>query len=250
MLRGYYTAASGLLTRQREIDVIGNNLVNINTPGYKTEKMLTGSFEQELALRVEGENKEVIGNMYSTSAIVSSVETQDSGGIIKSTGRAMDVAIEGPGYYVVQGANGQDYFTREGQFSIDEEGYLIIQNIGRVQNAQGDIFVGLSDFTIENNGDIYGVAGNQIGNLSVAVLNLDSTLEKSENGMYTLTEGGFAYNNGNTKLFQGNLEMSNVDANYEMTSLISAQAGFTSCSTVLQILDEINSRAVTKLGSI
>ena len=61
MLSGFYTISSGLLTRQRELDVISNNLVNTQTPGFRGDRMLTTSFEQELLIRKEQGGKQAIG---------------------------------------------------------------------------------------------------------------------------------------------------------------------------------------------
>lgn len=61
MLSGFYTIASGILTRQREIDTIGNNLVNAQTPGYRSKRMVMSAFEQELMTRKDANSRTVIG---------------------------------------------------------------------------------------------------------------------------------------------------------------------------------------------
>ena len=62
MLSGYYTIASGILANQRNIDTIGNNLVNIQTPGYRGERVINSSFEMELMTRRESTGNEVLGD--------------------------------------------------------------------------------------------------------------------------------------------------------------------------------------------
>ena len=87
MLSGYYTIASGILTRQRELDVIGNNLVNVTTPGYRAEKMLISSFDQELLTRQEAYQTDALAESSSTAAVVDEVVSLFHNGTIKQTGR-------------------------------------------------------------------------------------------------------------------------------------------------------------------
>lgn len=61
MLRGFYTAASGILSQQRTLDVLTNNIANVRTPGFRASRVVTSSFEQELLTRMEGNNSAVIG---------------------------------------------------------------------------------------------------------------------------------------------------------------------------------------------
>ncbi len=245
MYKGFYTAASGILTRQREIDIIGNNLANINTAGYKAETTIIGAFEQELSLRIDENGETVIGGAQATSAIVDSVEMNDESGMIQNTGRTLDIAIEGPGFYVVDTGDGEQYLTREGSFVLDDEGYLSLENKGRVQNQDGDIFIGQTQFTVLQNGDIIDTEGEVFAGIGLAVMDENSRLEKNANSLLEVIEGGFTFNNDSSNLYQGSLELSNVDMNEEMTDLIRAQRAYEACSSALQIIDDINQRAVS-----
>lgn len=248
MLGGFYTISSGVLTRQNELDIIGNNLTNLNTPGYKAERVVTGSFEQELAIRLNEDTATSFNQSMATSAIISDVQTIFSNGLMKESGRALDVAVNGEGFFVIAGEDGEEYLTRVGQFDIDSEGYLVLPSVGRVQGVNGDIQALSDKITIDEYGIIYDEEGNTIDKLSLLTATEGSTLTRLTNNMYVLEEGEIVQANG--AVLQGIIELSNVDMNTEMAKLIEVQRSFQSCSSALQIIDSINKSAITKLGSL
>ncbi|MFI3115370.1 MAG: flagellar hook-basal body protein [Clostridia bacterium] len=249
MLSGFYTIASGILTRQHQIDVIGNNLTNINTPGYKTETALIGTFEQEMLIRLEDKSENNLSPSMSTSAIITDVQTLYSTGLMSETGRTLDMAINGEGFFEIAGDDGQQYITRVGQFDLDTEGYLILPGIGRVQSTSGDIQIGTDKFTVGKDGIILDAEGSEIATLSLVTVADGVDLIKHSNNMYSVQEGDELLQ-ATGELLQGISELSNVDMNLEMTRLIAAQRGFQSCSAALQIMDSINSKAISQLGSL
>ena len=108
MYSGFYTLASGILTRQNEIDVIGNNITNIKTPGYKTDRVETSSFEMELMVRMENGDPTVLGDGVGHAAtIVQDIHTIMDPGIIEQTDRELDIAINGDGFFNVRTPDGQ-----------------------------------------------------------------------------------------------------------------------------------------------
>lgn len=248
MLGGFYTAASGILTKQNELNIIGNNLTNVNTPGYKTERVITGTFEQELAIRLNGDTTTDFGVSMATSAIVSDVKTIFSQGLMSETQRTLDFSINGEGFFEITGADGEQYLTRVGQFNLDEEGYLVLPSVGRVQGQNGDIFLGTDKISLDSFGTIYDQDGNAVDTLNILTVSEESQLVKFENNMYTLQEGEVIEGSGS--FLQGILELSNVDMNAEMAKLIEVQRSFQTCSSALQIIDGINNSAITKLGSL
>lgn len=248
MLSGFYTAASGILTRQNEINTIGNNLTNINTPGYKAERVIIGTFEQELAVRLQGQSVTALSESMATSAIVADVQTIFSDGLMKETGRNIDIAFDGEGFFEIAGSNGEQYLTRNGQFDIDAEGYLILPSIGRVQGENGDIQVNTDQITVSPQGVITDANGSVIDTLTLLTPTDGSTLRRYDNNMYVLENGEIVEASG--EVMQGIIELSNVDMNAEMANLIAAQRGFQNCSSALQIIDELNSMAISKLGSL
>lgn len=246
MLSGYYTIASGLLTRQREIDTVGNNLINADTPGYRGDRLLISSFEQELLTRQEANSKEVLSDAgAATVARVEKVVSLLQPGTIKQTGRTCDVALAGQGFFQVRGDNGTTYLTRNGQFDLDSEGYLVLPGIGRViGNSSGPIKPGSGEFTVDTNGSVYNAGGKLVDTLRIVSPPENATVQKLENGLFIVNGNTRTLAQNEVNVVQKSVELSNMDYNQEMTLLIEAQRAFQTCSAALQIEDGLNRKAI------
>jgi flagellar basal-body rod protein FlgG len=239
-----------MLAQQRNIDLIGNNLVNAETPGFRSERMVFTTFRHELMIRQEAFSRTFIGDADPIS-LVDDVVTLHQSGIYQDTGFAFDLAIDGPGYFMVQGNGTQPYVTRNGQFNMDAEGYLILPNFGRVLDQEGEpILVKNAQFKIANDGTVANEAGKRIATLAIVSPQLVDDLTRLENGMYQLRQGAEAEPSEGFRVVQGVLERSNVDYNMEMTTLLEAQRAFQSCSSALQMIDTMNRRAATSIASL
>lgn len=249
MFSGYYTIASGLITSQRNVETIGNNLMNIKTPGYRKERIVNSAFEQELMSRMDSSGKKVLGDgIGATVAIVGDSLTQFNTGLFKETGRGLDVAINGNGFFNIKGQDGKTYLTRNGSFDIDKEGYLVLPGIGRVQGRNGDISVKTSDITIASDGTVTRADGAVLGKILVTSTDDNSVLERTPNGLFTSQTPLTA--SADSELIQNSLELSNVDMNTELTDLIAAQRRLQSCSSALKIIDQIDRKAASQIASI
>lgn len=249
MFSGYYTIASGLITSQRNIETIGNNLINVQTPGYRKERIVNSAFEQELMSRTDSSGNTVLGDgIGATVAVVGESLTQYNTGIFKETGRSLDVAINGNGFFNILGEDGKTYYTRNGAFDMDKEGYLVLPEAGRVQGQNGDIRINSSDITIDSEGTVTGSDGSVLGKLLVSSTEDNSVLERTPNGLFTSQTQLNA--STDCELVQKGLEQSNVDMNTELTSLIAAQRSLQSCSSVLKIIDQIDRKAASQIASI
>lgn len=144
MTRSLLTGASGLLAHQQKLEVVANNIANINTTGFKTQNVGFADLiytDRSSAVgangrRIGGVNPTQIGNGVRLAEITSNF----SQGVLEATGAQYDFAIEGDGFFVVQGA--QQQFTRDGSFSVDSDGYLVdpatglqVQRTGAVGEA-------------------------------------------------------------------------------------------------------------------
>ncbi len=244
MLSGYYSISSGLLTRQREIDTIGNNLVNMQTPGHRAERVITSSFEQELMMRREMGTLEQLGNgIHATSAIVGETVPLFHSGLIDPTGRNMDIAIDGAGFFNILTPTGETNLTRNGNFDVDEAGNLTLPNDGLVLGVDGQpINVGTADFIVSSDGTVFSGEGENVGQIAITAPLDGEPVLRLANGMFAMPAGAETQV-PQFELRQGNLERSNVDMNQEMTNLISAQRAFQAASSALRIVDELNQRA-------
>ena len=99
MLSGFYTASSGMLVQQRNLNIISNNLVNSQTTGYKSERLITTTFDHEFLTRIEKNNNERIGSG-SPVSLVDDVITNFNGSSLDETERPLDMAIVGEGFLI------------------------------------------------------------------------------------------------------------------------------------------------------
>ena len=249
MATGFFTAASGMMMQQRTLNVLANNMANANTPGFKTERVVSTTFQQELLTRQQGYNQTKIGSGDAVK-VVEDVPTQFDESLIKTTGRPFDLAIEGEGFFSVKDADGKQYLTRNGQFDINNEGYLVLPGVGRVQGSRGDLKIEGSDFSVNSEGTVYNTKGRMVGSLQVIAASREAKLEKFPNGLFQVPggEGVLGETAGlsevsSPKIGQGLLEASNANYNREVALLMETQRTFQSCSKALTMIDEIERKA-------
>lgn len=239
MLRGFYNAAQAMLVKQRELDAIGNNIVNVNTAGYKKDEIVMNTFMDEMIL-VNG-REETSGHFLQTYVDISKTNLEQSN--FTYTESNFDVAIYGNMYFNIRGKDDVIYQTRNGQWELDSEGYLVLGDAGRIQGQEGDIYLGTGDFLIDNAGIIY-INNEPVDQLSLTYIPPQADVEKigdnlmRYNGDEQLPDGEYF------DVLQGCWEHSNVDGNKEVTQMMEAQRLYEANSKILQYLDTINSRAV------
>jgi flagellar hook protein FlgE len=273
MIGSLQTGVSGLQQFQEDLQVIGNNIANVNTNGYKSASM---HFEDQLSQSLaNGSSPMQIGDGVATAAINSDF-TQGAPNI---TGNPTDMAINGNGFFVVKDpSSGASYVTRDGEFGLDASGYLVTANGCRVQgytgtapfsasSTIGDLQINdataiaaLSDTTtpvptivsksIDASGQINvtlsdGIRG-VIGQVVLQSFSNPQALMKQGSNLYTYsaTAGPMAApaaagSGGLGKIQSGALESSNVDLASQMASLITAQRAFEANAKMITTSDEI-----------
>jgi len=249
MLSGFYTVASGVLVNQKCVDVIGNNLVNSQTPGFRSDSVKETPFEQELMSRYDSSGNALLGDgKVSIAVTVGGISTSFEAGRLQETGRKLDMAVSGDGFFSVKGYDGNAYLTRNGSFSVDNQGYLALSGVGRVQSANGDIAVSGSDISVGTDGTVKSAGGNTLGKILVEEPADFTTLKKNQNGLFTTT--GQLGASGKFQLLQGNLELSNVDINSEMTNLIASQRALQNCASALKTIDSLDQKASAQIAAV
>ncbi|MFA9446421.1 flagellar basal-body rod protein FlgF [Egicoccus sp. AB-alg6-2] len=255
MLRSMFSAVSGLRSHQTMMDVTGNNVANVNTAGYKAVRT---TFQETLTQVVRGggaggaDNGGVNPMQLGLGSSVAATDLIFTQGASQVTGRATDVAIQGDGFFVVQDAGGNDFYTRAGAFGVDSAGNLVTPEGLRVVGSDGNPIVlgqGATDIAIGPNGAITGKingVGQELGQIALARFPNPGGLTRVGNGLYDA--GGAAGEaivgtpgdaNGLGGLQSGTLEMSNVDLASEFTNLILAQRGFQANSRTITASDEL-----------
>ena len=258
MLRGFYTAASGILSQQRTLEVLTNNIANIRTPGFRASRVVKSPFEMELLARMEeNENKSAVIGSSAPMQLVSEVPVKFDTSALQETGRALDFAIDGEGFLNIVGPAdaagnpGVQYLTRNGSFALNENKQLELVGAGLVLGEKGVIELKDADFTVEPDGSIYDSRGRYIDRLLVTVPSEGSQTRIAGNGLY-LTDNMQANQpvSAQTKIRQGWLETSNVDINREYAMVMEAQRAFQACSSALQIIDKIDQKSASQIAAL
>ncbi len=247
MLRGFYIAANGLIQQQRNIDTISNNVSNAHTAGYKADKNVQNTFKRELILLNEGRKNKTGTFEYKYTE---ETDTNLSQGSFEFTKRPLDLAIEGPMYFSVSNANGQEVLTRNGQFGLDNEGFLNLDGAGRVQGQNGDIYIGTSDFSVNNNGEIF-IDGMMSDTLKLTYIDETSDVQKDGENTFTINGENPEMPEGTKfSVIQGAYERSNVDMAEVITDSMQAQSSFQSMSRIITMFDKVNEKTVSQLGKM
>lgn len=263
MIRGIYTAVSGLITQEAKQDVISSNLANVNTIGYKKDNLIAKKFDDVLIQNydkvVNGENvRNVIGSLSLGSKIDETYINYEQG-IIEATDKNTDFAIQGRGFFQVARDNGievQNYYTRDGHFHINNNGYLV-NNMGDMVLARNINSGVLEPINAMRNGKLSEINCSENGEISLDntptyVLELVdfedyNTLNKMEDNLY---RGENPLQTVDSTIVQGSLEKSNVDVMSEMADMMMTMRTFESNQKVVQALDETLGKAVNEVGRI
>lgn len=249
MFQGFYNLTSGILTETRNQNVISNNMTNVSTPGFKSDKYLATTFQDELMYRSgnrDKTNKTEIGNMAMVRASDETV-TDFELGTVEETDEPFDVALTENGFFMVQTDQGVGY-TRDGSFNVDDEGYLNLPSVGRVIGTNGYIHVGTDKISIDETGRIYSEDGNTLyGQIATVDFDNYDNLEKGGNGVFYTNQQPVA---SDTEMLWKYVERSNVDSVQEMVNMMSSQRALQSASQVLKMYDQIMGKAVTDLGKV
>ncbi|MFC4711658.1 flagellar hook-basal body complex protein [Planococcus dechangensis] len=251
MLRSMYSGISGMKNFQVKLDVIGNNISNVNTVGFKKS---TITFQDLLSQNMSngGANPMQVG-LGSTGA---SLNVNHNAGSAMSTGVGTDLTIMGDGFFVVQDPEAQpgegQYLTRAGNFTVTAAGDLVTAQGYNVlgSNGQAINIAGYDSYAINRLGEVIGkqANGNEVTVASIGISTPEnpSGLRKFGGSLYQMT--AMASPNGinmqtavqkNTEIGSGMLEMSNVDLTEEFTEMIIAQRGFQANSRTITTSDEI-----------
>ena len=253
MFKGFYNLTSAMLTHQHNLNVIGNNMVNISTAGYKQDRYVAGTFDDVMYSRVtvnESAGTEIGRQSYIRAA--SEIYTDYSQGIPEPTELPLDFAIVGDGFFAVRDEDGNVGYTRMGNFSLDEEGYLCLPGFGQVLDTQGNpIYLQTDKIRSDKKGVIYfdqpPEQGGSValGQLGVYRFEDNQALERNDRGLFT---GEGAEQSEDYEIWNQYLERSNSDMVKQMTEMITYQRALQSAAQVTKIYDQVMTRAATEVG--
>lgn len=245
MNSGMYAAVSGNLAAMRRLDVISNNLANVNTPGYKKDKM---SFESLLAGPAD---PPAVPQGTTADPILQkeNIYIDYSGGPTSQSGNPLDLALDGDGFFAVTTPDGTAY-TRQGNFRTSADGTLVTVDGYPVQGAGGaPIRVQGSRVEIDAAG-VVTVDGTPAGAISVVDFEKPYALTKTGSTLFVAADPQAAPQAGKARIEQGHLEGSNVESISEMVQLIETNRYFEACSKVIKGFDDIAAKAANELGRV
>jgi len=224
---------------------ISHNLANATTPGFKRDIALNGRFARTMEA-LDSTATRALGGGDAASRI------DQQSGSLRSTGNPFDLALEGPGFFELQGDEGPVY-TRQGDFHLDARGRLVNATGVPVMGTSGEIFLLGGEHKIERDGGIF-EDGKQVARLRIAQFQQPDALLKAGNGMYAALAGqapkDAAESDANTQVRQAYLENSNVVPVSEMVLLIDTIRHFESQQKVIQGYDEMLERAIRSIGDV
>lgn len=246
MLRGFYTAISGMQTQRERLNIITNNLSNADTTAFKSDSLVSGSFKDMVIERMNGLPFGPTVGTLGVGTQVQGVVTSFLQGNPEETGRSCDFALNGEGFFTVSTPNGTMY-TRDGSFSVTSDGYLVTSEGFYVQGSNGRINVGNDTFKVDKNGNV--TVGDAITDKLKIVKSDDlNTLEKAGNGLYK--SSGNVSNDTDTEVKQGYLEASNVDVSSQLSDMMSVSSEYQSNQRVLKMIDGTLDKAVNEVGKV
>ncbi len=246
-----WSAATAMRAKQKQVDVIANNLANVNTQGYKKQRLVFEDlmYTNERYPGVATSQQTVAPAGLQFGSGVNPVATQSvySQGSLKHTGGQLDVAIEGAGFLQVMLPDGTIAYTRDGSLKVDADGRLVTNN-GYPIVPEVYIPANATEITIGQDGTISVIIPGQseaqiVGQLELAnFINPGGLANIGRNLVLpTAASGdpiiGTAGTDGFGTIGQGYLEMSNVDAVEEMVELIAAQRAYEMSSKAIQTAD-------------
>lgn len=228
MLEGLYSAAAGMAAQQEQLNAISNDLANLSTSGYKSERV---AFSDLLYNPVDIAGTGTTAGAGASAKLIGRSEAQGS---IQETGDPLDLAIEGPGYFEVTRVNGQKALTRGGQFGINANGAIV--------NAEGNQLsppiklpagTAASEVSIGPTGAV-SVGTRVVGQIKLMTVTSPEHLLADGGSEFSTTAASGAAHPATGKIRQGALEASNVNIASEMALMVSTQRDYQLTSTAIQ----------------
>ncbi len=267
--KGIFTAVSGAMAQNAKLETISNNLANANTPGFKRDQLvfqeyLTSYEKAPDMLRVPRVPASVesfydMNGGDKSYVDVSGSYTDFSQGVLKSTGNALDLAVEGDGVFEILTPQGIQ-LTRSGNFTLDAEGRLVTREGFFVLLEGEPTFSDPESRVITTNGQLVSVGdqgefqlGDQLlGRLSILQFEQPDSLLKLGGGRYVLKEG-YEPTAGIVrpmKVHQGFIEQSNVNLVREMTDMLSTTRVFESTQKAIQAYDQMKGKLISEIPKL
>lgn len=252
MVRGLYTAYTGMVNSQKRMDVVSNNLANATTTGYKKEGLTTQSFDEMYALKIKdltvGHLNENIGSLSLGAKIGESYRDWSQGSFV-STENNYDFALSGKGFFNISFTNKagetSTMYSRDGSFQMNQEGYLVTKDGDFVLGESGPIQLptNIDKLEVQPTGEIY-ADGVYVDTFVLTDFEDYNYLEAYGENLYRAVDGA-AQTDCTATVNQGYTEASNINVVSEMVEMISIAREYESGQKVINAVDDMLSKMVS-----
>lgn len=259
MLKGLYTAYTGMINEQNRMDVLTNNLANADTIGFKKEGATSQSFDSVLVDKIKDDSEYIrqgrrIGNA-NPGVKVGEGYIDFSQGAMQVTDNECDVALGGKGFFTIEFTNKagetRNLYTRDGNFEITEDGFLI--------TTDGDFVLGSNSerikvdpnekMLIDKNGYVI-QDDKQLAKIKITDFEDYNYIRHYGENYYEPVEGAQAVDATDCPVFQGYLETSNVSIVSEMVQMISVSRQYEANQKIIQTYDSSLDIAANQIGKV
>ncbi|MBE5883563.1 MAG: flagellar hook-basal body protein [Lachnospiraceae bacterium] len=258
MVKGLYTAYTGMLNEQNRMDIMTNNLANASTVGFKKEGATSQSFNDVLTVKIKDasvglSNVQSIG-VKNPGVKIGENYTDYSQGSFRITNNTYDLALSGEGFFAIEFTNKagetSTKYTRAGQFTLNKDGYLVTQEGDYVLDTQNRRIQldTLTDSSIDTDGTI-SQNGENIARIQVVDFENYDYLEKYGETYFEAIEGA-ELTQSDATINSGYLEMANVQIVSEMVNMISITRAYETNQKIVQAYDDTLDIAVNQLGRL
>lgn len=247
MLRGLYTAYTGMLNEQYRMDIMSNNLANADTTGFKKEGSTSQAYDEVMAVKIKdlSENPNTpkrLGNM-SLGVKIGETYTDFSQGSLRITDNTYDLALGGEGFFNIEftskAGETSTKYTRDGGFTLTKDGWLVTKDGDYVLGENGRIQLSTTagDTIIDREGNIY-QDGNLVASLKITEFEDTNYLTHYGETMWDAKEGAVSKDAEDASVYQGYLEMSNANVVKEMVNMITISRQYEANQKMITTFDD------------
>ena len=261
MVKGLYTAYTGMVNEQHRMDVMTHNLANATTNGYKKEGATSQAFNDVLTYKIKdlsegrGIAKQLGVNNFGVK--IGEGYTDYSEGPIRESDSVFDLAISGPGFFEISYTNKagetSTKYTRNGNFTMDFNGYLVTQDGDYVMGTNNNRIQldPLLDFRVDTSGNIMqGEDNAPVAQIRIRDFEDYNYVEKFGENMYQTVDGPRVIDAEGARVYQNYLEGSNISVVTEMVNMINISRAYETNQKVIQTIDGSLDIAVNQLGKL
>lgn len=265
MIRGLYTAASGMVAEQFNQDAISNNLANVSTTGFKKDEAVFKAFPTQLLKRIHDRldasagSGQALGLVQSPQqlgalgqgTLIDATVTNFSDGSVTRTDRPLDLALQGNGLFTVERGDGSIAYTRAGNFTLNAEKQLVTMNGDKVMATGGQpLVLDGKEIVISEAGQVV-LDGREVGKLEFAAYD-PTHMQKLGESLYTrqpdALEGVGEEPVAEARIQQGFLEQANVQVVSEMVRMISVMRSYEANQKTIQMQDQSLNKLINDVG--